>query len=131
MVWEITLRCDHACSHCGSRAELARPDELTTAEMFDVADHSSAWEPVTLIGGEAYLRSDVYDLVNTSVRNICGHPDRWFGLTERRLKFVDAGLKALVCPLTVLRPCMTFSEIEWEAESRYGCHRRGWQLVLW
>ena len=27
-VWEITLRCDLACRHCGSRAGRARPDEL-------------------------------------------------------------------------------------------------------
>ncbi len=29
-VWEITLRCDLACRHCGSRAGRERPDELTT-----------------------------------------------------------------------------------------------------
>ena len=37
-VWEITLRCDHSCAHCGSRADLARPDELSTQEMLDTAD---------------------------------------------------------------------------------------------
>ena len=64
-VWEITLRCDHACSHCGSRAELARPDELSTKELIDVADQliRIGTREVTLIGGEAYLRSDVYDVV--------------------------------------------------------------------
>src|SRR6476661_4965920 len=31
-VWEITLACDLACRHCGSRAGKARPDELSTAE---------------------------------------------------------------------------------------------------
>jgi MoaA/NifB/PqqE/SkfB family radical SAM enzyme len=30
-VWELTLRCDLACQHCGSRAGHARPDELSTA----------------------------------------------------------------------------------------------------
>jgi hypothetical protein len=30
-VWEVTLACDLACRHCGSRAGRARPDELTTA----------------------------------------------------------------------------------------------------
>ena len=38
VVWETTMRCDHACAHCGSRAELARPDELSTAELLEVAD---------------------------------------------------------------------------------------------
>ena len=37
-VWEITMRCDHACAHCGSRAEFARPDELSTEELLGVAD---------------------------------------------------------------------------------------------
>jgi hypothetical protein len=32
VVWEITLACDLACGHCGSRAGRARPDELSTTE---------------------------------------------------------------------------------------------------
>ena len=36
-VWEITLRCDHACAHCGSRAAKARPDERPTfKELLDI-----------------------------------------------------------------------------------------------
>ena len=31
VVWELTMRCDHACGHCGSRAVKPRPDELDTA----------------------------------------------------------------------------------------------------
>ena len=59
-VWEITLACDLACRHCGSRAGRARHDELTTEECFSVVDQLAdlgVFE-VTLIGGEAYLRSD-------------------------------------------------------------------------
>jgi radical SAM protein with 4Fe4S-binding SPASM domain len=60
VVWELTLRCDLACDHCGSRAGKARPDELTTDEALDVvrqlADMGA--REVTLIGGEAYLRED-------------------------------------------------------------------------
>ena len=36
VVWELTLRCDHACHHCGSRAGKAREDELSTEEALDV-----------------------------------------------------------------------------------------------
>jgi radical SAM protein with 4Fe4S-binding SPASM domain len=56
-VWELTLRCDHACSHCGSRADTARPDELSLDELLEVADQLIALKirEVTLIGGEAYL----------------------------------------------------------------------------
>ena len=32
-VWETTMRCDHSCSHCGSRAEFSRPNELETEEL--------------------------------------------------------------------------------------------------
>jgi radical SAM protein with 4Fe4S-binding SPASM domain len=69
-VWEITLRCDHACEHCGSRAGPVRDDELSTAELLDVADAlvRLGTREVTLIGGEAYLRSDVYTLVEHLAR---------------------------------------------------------------
>lgn len=64
-VWEITLACDLACRHCGSRAGHARPDELSTAECLDVVRQLSELgvHEVTLIGGEAYLRDDWLDIV--------------------------------------------------------------------
>ena len=36
VVWELTLACDLACRHCGSRAGGARPDELSTEEAKDL-----------------------------------------------------------------------------------------------
>lgn len=59
-VWEITLRCDLACRHCGSRAGRSRPDELTTEECLDLVRQMAelGTKEVTLIGGEAYLRDD-------------------------------------------------------------------------
>jgi radical SAM protein with 4Fe4S-binding SPASM domain len=59
-VWEITLACDLACAHCGSRAGRARPDELSTDEAFDLVDQLAELGvfEVVLIGGEAYLRDD-------------------------------------------------------------------------
>jgi len=64
-VWEITLQCDLACRHCGSRAGRARPDELTTEEALDVVRQMAdlGLKEVTLIGGEAYLRDDWTQLV--------------------------------------------------------------------
>ncbi len=35
-VWEITLKCNLACNHCGSRAGDARVNELSTAEALDL-----------------------------------------------------------------------------------------------
>jgi MoaA/NifB/PqqE/SkfB family radical SAM enzyme len=59
-VWEITLKCNLACSHCGSRAGEARQNELSTPEALDLVRQmaESGIREVTLIGGEAYLRAD-------------------------------------------------------------------------
>ncbi|MFN3429886.1 MAG: radical SAM protein, partial [Candidatus Sericytochromatia bacterium] len=64
-VWEITLKCNLACSHCGSRAGDARPNELTTDEAVDLARQLAevGIREVTLIGGEAYLRPDWLTIV--------------------------------------------------------------------
>jgi len=42
VVWEITLACDQACRHCGSRAGLARASELDTSEALDLV-RQLAW----------------------------------------------------------------------------------------
>jgi radical SAM protein with 4Fe4S-binding SPASM domain len=65
VVWELTLRCDHACAHCGSRAGGERPDELTTAKALAVVDELAAMgaREVVLIGGEAYLHEGFLDIV--------------------------------------------------------------------
>lgn len=63
-VWEITLKCNLACNHCGSRAGDARVDELTTAEALDLVHQLAdiGVTEVTLIGGEAFLRKDWLDI---------------------------------------------------------------------
>ncbi len=64
-VWELTLRCDLACRHCGSRAGRARPDELTREEALGLVDELADLGvlEVTLIGGEAYLHDAWLDVV--------------------------------------------------------------------
>jgi radical SAM protein with 4Fe4S-binding SPASM domain len=64
VVWEITLRCDLACTHCGSRAGPKRPDELTTAEALEVVKQLAAMRvrEVVLIGGEAYLHDGFLEI---------------------------------------------------------------------
>ena len=99
-VWEITLRCDHTCAHCGSRAGASRTDELTTEELLDVADQliRIGTREVTLIGGEAYLRSDCYQLVrhltDGGIRVTMQTGGRGFNHRRAR-KFVEAGLAAV------------------------------------
>ncbi|HEY4105704.1 MAG TPA: radical SAM protein [Polyangiaceae bacterium] len=64
-VWEITLKCDLACRHCGSRAGHERTSELSTAECLDLVRQMAELgvRETTLIGGEAYLRDDWLDIV--------------------------------------------------------------------
>jgi radical SAM protein with 4Fe4S-binding SPASM domain len=65
VVWELTLRCDHACTHCGSRAGVARAGELTPAEALGVVDQLAQMgaREVVLIGGEAYLHEGFLEVV--------------------------------------------------------------------
>jgi radical SAM protein with 4Fe4S-binding SPASM domain len=100
VVWEITLRCDQPCTHCGSRAGRARPKELSTDEALAVCDQIVAMgaKEVTLIGGEAYLRADatrlVASLADRGVRVSMQTGGR--ALTKEKLAtFRDAGLFAL------------------------------------
>jgi radical SAM protein with 4Fe4S-binding SPASM domain len=64
-VWEITLACDLACRHCGSRAGKDRPDELSTEQCLDLVDQMAdlGVREVSVIGGEAYLRDDWVDII--------------------------------------------------------------------
>jgi radical SAM protein with 4Fe4S-binding SPASM domain len=65
VVWELTLRCDQPCRHCGSRAGAARPSEVTTEEAMGVvrqlADMGA--REVVLIGGEAYLHDGFLEII--------------------------------------------------------------------
>ncbi|HVH44938.1 MAG TPA: radical SAM protein [Labilithrix sp.] len=65
VVWELTLRCDQPCTHCGSRAGDARPTELTTAEARAVVKELAAMraKEVVLIGGEAYLHPGFLEII--------------------------------------------------------------------
>ena len=97
VVWEITLKCDLGCRHCGSRAGKARSDELSTEECLDVVrqlDDIGVRE-VTLIGGEAYLRDDwdviAKALTDRSIRVGITTGGRNFD-AERVQRAVDAGI---------------------------------------
>jgi radical SAM protein with 4Fe4S-binding SPASM domain len=65
VVWELTLRCDHACTHCGSRAGAPRERELTTEQALGVVAQLAAMgaREVALIGGEAYLHDGFLAIV--------------------------------------------------------------------
>jgi MoaA/NifB/PqqE/SkfB family radical SAM enzyme len=56
-VWELTLRCNLRCGHCGSRAGVPRPEELSLEECLRVADDLIALHchQISLSGGEPTL----------------------------------------------------------------------------
>jgi len=64
VVWEITLKCNLNCMHCGSSAGNPRPDELSTKEAIklcrDLAD--IGFKGIALMGGELFLRRDWYEI---------------------------------------------------------------------
>ena len=60
VVWEITLKCNLKCLHCGSSAGEIRSDELTTEEAIDLCRGLSeiGFKGIALMGGEVFLRKD-------------------------------------------------------------------------
>lgn len=56
-VWELTLRCNMKCLHCGSSAGKARANELTVDECLRVANDLLilGCRQITFIGGEIFL----------------------------------------------------------------------------
>ncbi|MGH7438815.1 MAG: radical SAM protein, partial [Polyangiaceae bacterium] len=107
-VWEVTLQCDLACRHCGSRAGRARPDELSTAEALGLVDQMAdlGVREVTLIGGEAYLRPDWLDIVRAVRRRgmQCSTTTGGRGVTPQlALAARDAGLQGASVSVDGLR----------------------------
>lgn len=100
-VWELTIRCDHACAHCGSRAgAFQRPDELDRETALATARKLAALgtREVTLIGGEAYLSPHCLPVT----RELVSHGVRvtmqtgGLGLTPARVaRLKDAGVSAI------------------------------------
>jgi radical SAM protein with 4Fe4S-binding SPASM domain len=99
-VWELTLKCDLACRHCGSRAGRTRPDELTTAECLDLVRQMAELGvmEVTVIGGEAYLHEDWLAIIE-AIRRAgmqCSMTTGGRGMTaERARAAAAAGLQSV------------------------------------
>jgi radical SAM protein with 4Fe4S-binding SPASM domain len=108
-VWELTLACDQACSHCGPRAGRARAHELDTEECLRlVAELAQAGVgEVALIGGEAYLRPD-FVLVIRAIREhgmSCILTTGGYGMTaERAEAMVEAGIRSVSVSIDGLEP---------------------------
>ncbi|MCC5603513.1 nif11-class peptide radical SAM maturase 3 [Nostoc favosum] len=99
-VWEITLKCNLACQHCGSRAGHTRANELSTAEALDLVRQMAevGITEVTIIGGEAFLRPDWLEIAQaiTQAGMLCGMTTGGYGITletARRMK--EAGISVV------------------------------------
>lgn len=96
-VWELTMKCDQPCEHCGSRAGPSRPRELSTGEALEVARGLArlGCRETVLIGGEAYLRTDVHEIIGElargGIRVVLQTGGRAF-TAERARAMRDAGL---------------------------------------
>ena len=108
VVWELTLACDLACAHCGSRAGKPRAHELTTDEALELVRQLAELgaREVTLIGGEAYLRDDwttiARAIVDAGMR--CGMTSGGRGLgRERAEQAKRAGLASVSISVDGLR----------------------------
>ncbi|MCW5314573.1 nif11-class peptide radical SAM maturase 3 [Nostoc sp. KVJ3] len=96
-VWEITLKCNLACQHCGSRAGHTRANELSTAEALDLVKQMAevGITEVTIIGGEAFLRPDWLEIAQaiTKAGMLCGMTTGGYGITlDTAHRMKEAGI---------------------------------------
>jgi nif11-class peptide radical SAM maturase 3 len=96
-VWEITLKCNLACSHCGSRAGHERAKELSTDEALNLVKQMAevGIKEVTLIGGEAFLRPDWLEIAKAinDAGMLCGMTTGGYGISlETAQKMKEAGI---------------------------------------
>ena len=99
-VWEITLKCNLACSHCGSRAGDERVEELSTSEALDLVRQLAevGIQEVSLIGGEAFLRKDWLELAEaiTKAGMACTMTTGGYGRSEATgQRMAHRGIKAV------------------------------------
>ncbi len=100
VVWELTLACNLKCKHCGSRAGKIRPDELSTEDCLEIVEGLArlGTREVTLIGGEAFLKSDWTRIIR-ALRDhdiYCGLQTGGWAFNAKRLEAaLDAGLQGL------------------------------------
>jgi radical SAM protein with 4Fe4S-binding SPASM domain len=99
-VWEITLKCNLACSHCGSRAGDERVEELSTEQSLDLVRQLAevGIHEVSLIGGEAFLRADWLDIAAaiTEAGMVCTMTTGGYGIsTSTATRMKEAGIRAV------------------------------------
>ncbi|WP_304956544.1 heme d1 biosynthesis radical SAM protein NirJ [endosymbiont of Lamellibrachia barhami] len=67
VIWNLVRRCNLMCKHCYSiSADTDFPNELNTAQVFDVMDDLKQFKVPVLIlsGGEPLLRPDIFEIAH-------------------------------------------------------------------
>ncbi len=66
-LYELTLRCNMHCIHCGSTAGAARKKELSTEDWNTITQQLADLncKEITLLGGEPFLQPDWYSIATT------------------------------------------------------------------
>ena len=100
VVWEITLKCNARCLHCGSAAGEIREDELNAEESLNICDQLAeiGCKDVNLIGGELFLRSDWPEIIKRLIKKNVGVSiiTNGIALSEDKIDFLaDVGIKTL------------------------------------
>lgn len=69
--WELTLKCNLRCRHCGSVAGQPRENELTTEEALAICEQMPALlvQEVDFTGGEPFLRPDL-PIISNKLRDL-------------------------------------------------------------
>lgn len=103
-IWEITLKCNLSCVHCGSRAAKSRAQELSTEEALDLVRQLAevGIDEVALIGGEAFLRRDWLEIASEVVRQgmLCTMVTGGYGISPKLAeKMRKAGI--LQCSVSI------------------------------
>ncbi|MDO9446048.1 MAG: radical SAM protein, partial [Dehalococcoidia bacterium] len=70
VAWELTRACALACVHCRAEAQpRPHPEELTTAEAYEVVDQLADLKPPVLVltGGDPLMRADLFDIASRAI----------------------------------------------------------------
>ena len=97
LFFEVTLRCNARCEHCGSNCgEKIQKDEITQEEIFKVLnDIKRVYEPSTVMlnitGGEPLVRKDLFEIM--AYADKLGYP---WGMTTNGMLIDEKAVKEMV-----------------------------------
>lgn len=93
VVWELTLKCNAHCAHCGSSAGRDRKDNLSDDELMRICEELAEVKclKVTLIGGEVFLHPSWRKIIQKlrSLNIDVAIVTNALSLDEEKIKFLD------------------------------------------